>query len=102
MTAKKVKTEKEHCVNDDELKRKLKLRLNRIEGQIHGVSRMIEEDKHCDDILNQAASVKAALNGVCKLILESHIKKHLLEEIKQGNDEDKVLSELLYTLNKML
>jgi DNA-binding FrmR family transcriptional regulator len=94
--------EKDYCVNDNELKKRLKLRLNRIEGQIRGLRKMVEQDEHCDDILNQIASVKAALNGVSKLILESHIRYHLLCEIKVDHDEDRVLSEFLYTLNKLL
>ncbi|MDR3259313.1 MAG: metal-sensitive transcriptional regulator [Fusobacteriaceae bacterium] len=91
----------DYCVNDDELKKKLRLRLNRIEGQIHGIYKMIEKDEHCDDVLNQISSVKSALNGVSKVILEAHIKHHLVIEMKTGN-EDAVLSELLYTLNKLL
>ncbi|MGX6591367.1 metal-sensitive transcriptional regulator [Cetobacterium ceti] len=82
-------------------KKKLNSRMNRIEGQIRGIKKMIEEDVYCDEILNQLSSVKAALNGVGKQILEAHMKKCVVREIKNGNEE-KVIEELLYTLGKMM
>ncbi|MDR1831269.1 MAG: metal-sensing transcriptional repressor [Fusobacteriaceae bacterium] len=99
---KKKQSDEFFCVTDSAQKQKLLLRLKRIEGQIRGVIHMIEEDRHCDDVLNQIASVKAALNGVSKVILETHISNHLLAEIKNGGKEDKILSDFLYTLNKLL
>ncbi|MGL4653703.1 metal-sensitive transcriptional regulator [Cetobacterium sp.] len=82
-------------------KKKMIARANRIEGQIRGIKRMIEEDDYCDDVLNQIASAKAALNGIAKLILEDHLKKCVVSGIK-NNDENKVIDELLYTLGKMM
>ncbi|MGL4971221.1 MAG: metal-sensitive transcriptional regulator [Cetobacterium sp.] len=82
-------------------KKKMIARANRIEGQIRGIKRMIEEDDYCDDVLNQIASAKAALNGIAKLILEDHLKKCVVLGIK-NNDENKVIDELLYTLGKMM
>lgn len=82
-------------------KKKMIARANRIEGQIRGIKRMIEEDDCCDDVLNQIASAKAALNGIAKLILEDHLKKCVVSGIK-NNDENKVIDELLYTLGKMM
>lgn len=95
----------DHCHEGNcpslELKKKLNSRMNRIEGQVKGIKRMIDEEVYCDEILNQISSVKAALDGVGKLILEAHLKKCVVREIKMGN-EDKVISELLYTLGKMM
>jgi len=88
-------------VEDVEFQNKLSIRLNRIEGQLKGIKKMVDKDLHCDEILNQIASVKAALNGISKMILESHIKHCLVEEIKLGK-EDEVLEGLLYTLNKII
>lgn len=57
-----------------EVKSGLVTRLNRIEGQVRGIKRLIEQDSYCDDVLNQIASVQSALNGVGKLLLEHHMK----------------------------
>lgn len=88
-------------VENTEFKKNLSTRLNRIEGQLRGIKKMVENDIHCDDVLNQISSVKAALNGVSKMILESHIRHCLVEDIKSG-EEDEVLESFLYTLNKIL
>lgn len=83
-----------------ELKKKLKSRLNRIEGQVKAINRMIEEDVYCDDVLNQISSAKSALNGVGKTLLEAHMKSCVVDQLKEGREE--VVDELLYTINKLL
>ena len=50
-------------------------RLNRIEGQIRGVKRMIEEDAYCDDIIHQISASRAALREVQNLLLDNHIRR---------------------------
>ena len=55
-------------------KANLLTRLKRIEGQVRGISRMVEEDKYCVDILIQIAAVKAALNKVGLVLLEDHTR----------------------------
>ena len=86
--------------HSDEFKKKLKSRLNRIEGQVKGIQKMIDEDVYCDDVLNQVSSVKSALNGVGKLLLEAHMKSCVAEQLSKGREE--VVDELLYTINKLL
>lgn len=81
--------------------KKLISRMNRIEGQIKGIKKMIEKEEHCNDILNQISSVKAALNGVSKIILENHLKNCVISGIKNGK-ENEVVEELIYTLGKMM
>lgn len=81
--------------------KKLLTRMNRIEGQVRGIKRMIEENEECDDILNQITSVKAALDGVSKIILENHLRKCVVSGIK-NNKENEVIDGLIYTLGKML
>jgi DNA-binding FrmR family transcriptional regulator len=49
-------------------------RLNRIEGQVKGIRRMIEEDKNCVEVLTQIAAVRAAINKVGGIVLEKHSK----------------------------
>ncbi|MBO6687101.1 MAG: metal-sensitive transcriptional regulator [Hyphomonas sp.] len=48
-------------------------RLSRIEGQVRGVSKMIEEDRYCIDVVRQVQAIKAALTGLEKLLLDQHI-----------------------------
>jgi DNA-binding FrmR family transcriptional regulator len=75
-------------------------RLNRIEGQIRGIRRMVEKDVYCDDILNQVAAAQAALSSVGKLVFESHLRGCVVEKIKKGEDE--IVGELVKTINKLL
>ena len=82
-----------------ETKENMVSRLNRIEGQIRGISRMIEEDVYCDDILNQFKSVESAINGVRKNLLEAHMKSCVVHQIQDGRLE--VVDELLSTIAKM-
>ena len=49
-------------------------RLNRIEGQVRGVTRMVEDDQYCVDILTQIAAIRAALDRVALGVLEDHVK----------------------------
>ncbi|RGY59484.1 hypothetical protein DXA30_15380 [Fusobacterium ulcerans] len=99
---------KRTCISDEcmskecpAFKRKLEARINRIEGQIRGIGKMLVNKIGCDDVLNQISSVKSALNGVSKLILESHIRNCVVNDIKAGY-EDEIISELVQTLNKMI
>lgn len=82
-----------------EIKTELSKRLNRIEGQIRGVKKMIEDDVYCDDALNQIASVQAAINGVRVLLLENHIKTCVVEQLQNG--EVGVVDELVKTIRRM-
>ncbi len=49
-------------------------RLARIEGQVRGVSRMIDEDRYCIDVVRQVQAIKAALSGLEKVVLDDHLK----------------------------
>lgn len=75
-------------------------RLNRIEGQIRGVKKMVEEDAYCTDILIQVAAVNAALNSFNKELLASHIKTCVADDIRKGKDE--TIDELVATLQKLM
>jgi DNA-binding FrmR family transcriptional regulator len=52
-------------------------RLRRIEGQIGGIARMIEDDRYCVDVLQQIASMQSAADAVAMILLENHIRKYL-------------------------
>jgi DNA-binding FrmR family transcriptional regulator len=68
-------------------KRKIKARLGRIEGQVRGVSRMVDEDKYCIDVLTQVNAAKAALDRVAMLLLEDHVKGCVVDAVREGRDE---------------
>jgi DNA-binding FrmR family transcriptional regulator len=81
-------------------KEQLGKRMKRIEGQIRGISRMIEEDVYCDDILHQFMSVESAIAGVKTQLLDAHMKSCVVEQIKEGKTA--VVDELMTTVRKML
>ncbi len=60
-------------------------RLNRIEGQVRGISRMIEEDRYCIDIVTQIAAVRAALRRLEEEILQDHVSHCVERAIASGN-----------------
>lgn len=80
-------------------KEDMMVRLKKIEGQIRGISRMIDENIYCDDILNQFLSVDAAINGVRKTLLEAHMKSCIVNQIQDGDVQ--VIDELINTIGKM-
>ena len=75
-------------------------RLSRIEGQIRGIRGMVEKDAYCPDILTQVAAASAALNSFSKVLLASHIKTCVAQDIRAGKDE--TIDELLTTLQKLM
>lgn len=75
-------------------------RLNRIEGQIRGIKKMVENDAYCPDIIVQAAAASAAINAFNKELLSNHIKECVVSDIRQGNDE--TVDELLQTIKRMM
>jgi len=75
-------------------------RLNRIEGQIRGIRGMIERDAYCTDVLTQVSAAGAALNSFNKVLLASHIKTCVAQDIRSGKDE--TIDELVETLQKLM
>ena len=78
-------------------------RLNKIEGQVKGIQRMIESDKQCGDVLTQISAVRAATNKVGILLLERYSKNCILNSInsKEKSNEE-VLDEFLTTVKRFL
>jgi DNA-binding FrmR family transcriptional regulator len=87
-------------VRENKLKTDLVTRLKRIEGQVKGVARMVEQDVYCDNILHQISALRAALDAVGKQVLENHLRGCLVERIQAGEDE--VVDELLITIKTLL
>lgn len=69
-------------------------RLNRIEGQIVGIKKMVEEDRHCDEILIQLQAVDKSIKSLANLVLEKHMYDCVTSEFEKGNLEviDEVVS----------
>lgn len=65
------------------------IRLKRIEGQIRGVQKMIENRRYCVDIITQLQSISAAIAGVQKLILKKHLEHCVTEAMRSGREDDK-------------
>jgi DNA-binding FrmR family transcriptional regulator len=84
----------------EEQKKKLLNRLNRIEGQVRGVRKMIGEDAYCNDVLTQSAAVNAAINAFNKELLACHIRGCVKRDLLEGRDE--VVDELVATMQKLM
>ena len=82
-------------------KQQLQARLRRIEGQVRGVARMIDEDKYCVDVVTQVAAIQAALDKVSLGLLDGHIRGCVREEIESGGGDAKV-DELLQVMDRVL
>lgn len=68
---------------------KLLKRLARVEGQVRGVSRMVEEDRYCVDVLNQIAAVHQGLRQVARELLADHMSHCVHEAFESGDPDDK-------------
>src|SRR5665213_339652 len=74
---------------DDEIKASNLRRLSRIEGQIRGIQRMVEEDRYCADILTQVSSAQEALRAVAKALMRNHLSHCATHAIRSGSDKDR-------------
>ena len=80
--------------------RSLMNRLSRIEGQVRGVRKMLEDEAYCTDVLTQVTAIQAALNAFNRELLANHIKSCVVEDIRNGSDE--VVDDLVATLQKLM
>jgi DNA-binding FrmR family transcriptional regulator len=88
---------------DPDIKEANLKRLRRIEGQVRGLHKMIEEDRYCPEVITQIASVQEALRGVGRQLLRNHLKHCATSAIKAGPAEaDRTYDELLEMMYKHL
>ena len=73
---------------DPEIKRSVLTRLRRIEGQMRGLQKMVEEERYCADVLTQVSSVQEALRGVSRAMLQNHLR-HCATEAIRSHDPDR-------------
>ncbi len=77
----------------------LKNRLSRMQGQLNGIGRMLDENRYCGDILVQIAAVESALTSFGHLVLKEHMETCVQEKIKQGDEA--VIEETLELIKKL-
>lgn len=75
-------------------------RLRKIEGQIKGIQKMVEEDKYCADILVQIAAAKSALNKVGGIILENYTTNCIKKDIIDGENNEEAIQNLINIIIK--
>ena len=71
-------------------KQQIEARLSRIEGQVRGLRKMVDEDRYCIDVLTQVSAVQSALQSVALLLLRDHTQHCVAEAIRSGDGSDKV------------
>jgi DNA-binding FrmR family transcriptional regulator len=81
-------------------KKDLQDRLRRIEGQVRGLQRMVEQDKYCIDILTQVSSVQAALRAVGMGLLDDHVRHCVRDSLEHGEGDQKI-EELMVAVGRL-
>ncbi len=87
-------------INDTQ-KHEALIRLKKIQGQVRGLERMVEDKRYCIDILDQIASAKSALDGLGLLLMRTHIDSCVSSAIKAGKS-GKVIDELMESLDRFV
>ena len=80
-------------------KSELTRRINRVEGQVRGIGRMLDEDRYCVDILTQIAAVQSALDALGRQLLEHHLHGCVQHAVRSG-DGDRAIAEALAVIRK--
>jgi DNA-binding FrmR family transcriptional regulator len=89
---------------DPEIKRAVLTRLRRIEGQVRGLQKMVDEERYCADVLTQVSSVQEALRGVGRSLLHNHLKHCATQAIRSGDQgqADAMYEELMDLMSRSL
>jgi CsoR family transcriptional regulator, copper-sensing transcriptional repressor len=82
-------------------KDQLQKRLARIEGQVRGIAKMVDEDRYCIDILTQISAIQAALDKVALGLLDGHVR-HCVTEAAQEGRGDEMTSELMSSVGRLM
>jgi DNA-binding FrmR family transcriptional regulator len=86
---------------DPEIKDRNLKRLRRIEGQVRGIQKMVEDDRYCADIMTQISSIHEALRSVGRELMRNHLKHCATDAIKAGNDDaERMYDELVEMIYK--
>lgn len=84
---------------EEEQVRQLQNRLNRIIGQVNGISKMLEDNRYCGDVLTQVAAVESALQSFGYVVLKEHLESCVVDEIQRGNTE--IMDEAIDLIKKL-
>lgn len=87
-------------IYEEELQKDLQDRLSRIEGQVRGVARMLEGQRLCLEVLQQLASIQAALKGVTRTVLRNYLERCATDAIRSGDDA--IYDELMEAIYKFV
>lgn len=79
--------------------KQLQNRLSRMIGQLNGISRMLDENRYCGDILTQIAAVESALQSFGYIVLKEHMETCVIEEVRAGNDQ--IMEEAIELVKKL-
>lgn len=82
------------------IKADLVSRLKRIEGQVRGIERMLEQDRYCVDVLVQVSAIKSALHQVALSLLESHTRGCVADAISSNQGGEQKIDELMDVIRK--
>jgi CsoR family transcriptional regulator, copper-sensing transcriptional repressor len=82
-------------------KDQLRKRLHRIEGQVRGIERMVDEDRYCIDVLTQIGAIQAALDKVALGLLDEHVKHCVVEGHGPGTQEE-LTDEMMGAIGRLL
>ena len=85
-----------------EHKKKILDGLRRVEGQVRGVQRMVEEERYCVDVLNQITAARMALARLAMIVLEDHAKGCVSKAIQQKDSAEDTVDEMMEVVKKML
>lgn len=88
-----------HTPRTEAQQKLLQNRLNRITGQLNGISRMLDENRYCGDILIQVAAVESALQSFGYIVLQTHMETCVVEEVINGNE--KIMEETIELVKKL-
>ena len=79
---------------------KLIARLNRIEGQVRGIRKMVEEDRDCMDVLKQLAAAGGAIRSVGTVVLEDHLKGCVSDSLRSKKGNEALIEQVIALFNK--
>ena len=85
-----------------EHKRKALRRLKIIQGQVGGITKLVEEERYCLEVLTQIAAIQEALRGVSKEIVRNHLETCVTDSVKKGDGEEhyQELTDIMFNLNR--
>ena len=86
------------CADDNKT---LLTRINRIEGQVRGLRKMIQDDRDCFAVLKQIAAASGAIKGLGMMLLENHLRGCVTEAIREHGDKDGMIDQVMEVFSKL-